>query len=144
MATYEGIKTFFAKLTESSPQQLEENNMVVGGAMTISAAISADAGRVKSIKDLAALLLPFSPDDGQRRLPPYLPENSNTEAVRMARAQALVAYASCPIQDVQDVQEIEKASMAVTVWLGNERSGPVRNVLHEAHASLSKQREDRP
>ncbi|KAF7513744.1 hypothetical protein GJ744_007795 [Endocarpon pusillum] len=135
MATYEGIKTFFAKFTESSLHQ--ENNMVVRGAMTITA----DARRVKSIKDLAALLLPVSPNDGQRRLPRYLPENSSTEAVRMARAQALLAYASCPFPDVQ---EKERTSMAVAAWLDNERSGPVRDVLHKAHASLSKQKEDRP
>lgn len=134
MATYEGIQTFFAKFAESSLQQ--ENKMVVRGAMTISA----DAREVKSITDLAALLLPFSPHHGQRRLPPHLPENSSTEAVRMARAQALLAYASCPFQDVH---ELEKASVAVTAWLDNERSGPVCNVLHEAHASLSKQRENR-
>ena len=135
MATYEGIKTLFANFMDSSLQQ--KDNMVVRGAMTISA----DPKGVKSVKDLAALLLPFSLNDDQRHLPSYLRETSNTEPVRMARAQALLAYASCRFQDVQ---EKGKASMAVTVWLNNERSGPIRDVLHEAHAFLSKQQEYGP
>ncbi len=73
--------------------------------------------------------------------PTYLPENSNTEDVRMARAQALLAYASSRLGDEQ---EKEKALTAVAGWLNNERSGQVRDVLHEAHASFLKQGENGP
>ena len=101
--------------------------------------ISADG--VKSLKDLAAVLFPFSSFGGSRQVPTDVPGNINTEGVRMARAQALLAYVSCRFQDEQ---EKEKASTTITVWLDNERSGQVRTVLHEAHASLLKQGEKAP
>lgn len=100
--------------------------------------ISADG--VKSLKDLAAVFL-ISSFGGSRQVPTDMPEKINTEGVRMARAQALLAYLSCRLQDEQ---EKEKASTTITVWLDNERSGQVRAVLHEAHASLMKQGEKTP
>lgn len=128
MATYEGIQIFFADFMARSRPEVDSAVM----------AFKFSAESMEFVRGMAALLLPVSANEKGRFLP--LPENSNTEAVRTARARAVFTYASCGLQDAQ---EKETASMAVTTWLNSERSGPVRDILHEAHAFLLKQGERR-
>lgn len=116
---YEAIKTFFTNLMDQSRQQLDV------GRTGDSAAISAGGELAEGI---AAILLPS--EDG-RFIP--TPEQSNTEAVRLARSRALLAYISCGFRDQG---HREKASMAVSLWLTSERSGQVRDILREAHDCL--------
>jgi hypothetical protein len=92
MAAYEGIKMFFVHLMECSRQEMDGNLERNGMA------ISDEVG--ESVKGIAALLLPISASQDNRFFP--TPENSNTETVRVARARAVLAYASCGFQDVQD------------------------------------------
>jgi proteasome component ECM29 len=126
MALYEGIKTYFANFMDGPGLELD------GEASKKSRALSAEG--VEFAKGIAALLLPVSPNESGRVSP--TPEKNETEAVRMERARALLTFASC---GVQDVQEKEKASTAVNMWLNSERSGPVREILREAHSSLVNQ-----
>ena len=126
MAMYEGIKIFFANsMNESRP---EVNGAAVGTSLAIS-----DEG-TGFVKELVGLLLPVSPSEGGQFLP--VPEDSDTEAVRIARAGALLTYAS---HGFQDTRGREEASRAVSVWLDKERSRPVQAILHETHASFLKQ-----
>jgi hypothetical protein len=126
VALYEGIETYFANFMDGSGQELDDN------ALKKSRVPSAEG--VEFAKGIAALLLPVSPSESGRVSPS--PDKSETEAVRMQRARALLTLASC---GVQDVQEKEKATTAVNMWLSGERSGPVREILREAHASLVNQ-----
>lgn len=131
LATYEGIKILIRSLIDRSRQEVDD--AVVERSMAIS------GEERESVKGIAtSLVLPISPLEAGRYVP--LPEKSDTEAVRIARAQALLAYATFGFQ--HNPQEVEKASMAVKLWLNNERSSPVRDILHEANTFLLKQGKD--
>jgi len=119
LATYEGIKTVIANFSARSRTEVE------GGQVRRSVTFSAE--QTEMVKGMGALLLPICPDHGDGFV--ALPEHSNTETIRMARARALLAYASC---DPEDASEKELASPAVKTWLNSERSGPIRDILNEA------------
>lgn len=128
MATYEGISIFFAKSTHGREQEVD--GVVVRKGIAIS-----DEG-MEFVKGMAALLLPSSSSDDCRFLP--LPEKVDTEAIRIQRARALLTCLTCGFQDNA---EKAKAVTVVKLWLNNERSGPVRDILHEAQAYLLTQGE---
>jgi hypothetical protein len=125
-ALYEGIRTILANSMEGSRQQVDGN--VVENGMAIS------AERIEFGRGIAALLLQEVSPGPIRDSP--IPGKNETESVRTHRAQAMLAYASSHLHDQNDR---EKATMEVNLWLNGERSGPVREILHEALASLSKQ-----
>jgi hypothetical protein len=130
VAAYEGIKLFFAKITDESRR--ENGSAVVENRETLP---WSEMGKEFEL-GVAALLLPNSPsenDQSNRYFP--IPENCNTEAVRVARARAVVAYLSC----VRDAQAKARALTAVKLWLKSERSGQVRDLLHEASAGILSQ-----
>jgi hypothetical protein len=130
LATYEGIKTFVANLTARSRQEVESGEE--RRSMTIS------AEKMEMVKDVGVLLLPICPNDGGGFVP--LPEHSNTETIRIARARALLAYASCGLQE--DAPEKRSASLAVKTWLDSERSGPIRDILNEAQGYFQSNRKN--
>ena len=86
-----------------------------------------DTNVVGNAKENAGLVLPLLLSG---TIPPT--EKLDTETVRMERARALLGYVSCGFPD-------PKVSAAVELWLNNERSGPVRDILLEAHRALVRQ-----
>jgi hypothetical protein len=125
MATYEGIKTLFANFLDGSRPRIDA--AVVGDGRVIPG----DA--MEMVKSIVALLLPISFNEGDRFDP--IAEKDGTEAVRLERARAVLAFASSDVAQVQDDLKV-KAVIAVNRWLNSERSGPVRDVLLEARSCL--------
>jgi hypothetical protein len=128
LATYEGIQSFATNLRAQCAKEGE--GVQLRGSVTVS------AEKMEMLKDMGALLLPIRPDQGGGFV--ALPEHSNTETIRTARARALLAYASCA--PLEDVPEKELASLAVKTWLHSERSGPIRDILNEAQVHFQSTR----
>ena len=122
MAAYEGIAAFYANRTKETRR---ENGDTANDYRKSPPQVGKEFDM-----DIAALLLPKSPSATDRHIP--IPENRNTETMRMARARALVAC----LPWIEDAQEKARASEAVKLWLENERSGHVRDILHEASAGI--------
>lgn len=110
MSTYEGIRTLLSKKVDGSRQE-GDTNMV---------------GNAKEIDGLV-LVRPLLLGGATGTIPAT--EKLDTESVRMERARAMLAYASCGFPD-------PKASEAVDMWLNKERSGPIRDILLEARRKL--------
>lgn len=119
MAMYEGIKIFFNHLMDSQASIEWREKMATS------------EGWREFVKGIVGLLLSISAEDDERFLP--IPEKSNTERIRMERARALQAYVASGMGDAEDKQ---KTSAAVKLWLNNERSGPVRDVLFKLQHML--------
>jgi hypothetical protein len=123
LATYEGMNTLFTRVLGSSRQEVD--------AVVVEKDTAVSKEGMELVKGIAALWLPLSANQAGQMVPQS--DKSDTEAVRLARARALLAYASC---GVQDAEERKQASLAMKLWLDSERSGPIRDILHETHASL--------
>lgn len=135
MATYEGIKDFFTSCAEGFHEEQERvqwtGERLDGGAAAVSRSFR--KARSDLMKDLAAFLLD--------NLNPPMLDKSEPETVRMARARALLAYASCQNHDNHNGEDVAddpkvQASTAVEIWLNSERSSSVRDLLHQVQTLL--------
>ena len=126
LASYEGIKMFYAN-QRVEPRQENDSIAVKTQNARSDAEMEFDQG-------IAALLLHNwnSPTENDWYFP--LAGNSNTESIRVARARAVLAFVLSA--DMKDTQEKTQALMAVKLWLKSERSGQVRDILHEAGACI--------